>query len=221
MSATHHPRVVGREDEGRPVAAVDLLHESHDRLAGDRVEVGGGLVGENDHRVGHQGSRHRHPLALPAGELVRPVMGAVGEADLGQGPSGSLAAALPRHPSRRRADEERELHVLEGGEDRDEVEGLEDEADLFRAQVGEGIVAESGHVRIADQDPARRGMVEAADQVQEGGLPGSGGTGDRDELAPLDGERDPPERGDGGPPQLVVLRGVFDPNRAHGLSPSG
>jgi len=50
-------------------------------------------------------------------------------------------------------------------------------------QVGEGVVAERRHVLVVDQDPARGGVVEAPDQVQEGRLPRARGAGDRDELA--------------------------------------
>src|SRR5262249_38355853 len=44
----HHPRVVRGEDEGGAVALVHLLHQVDDPLAGLRVEVRGGLVGQDD-----------------------------------------------------------------------------------------------------------------------------------------------------------------------------
>ena len=43
----HHARVVGREDEGGLLGSVQLPHQIEDVVAGDRVEVGGRLVGQH------------------------------------------------------------------------------------------------------------------------------------------------------------------------------
>ena len=70
----------------------------------------------------------RHPLLLAAGELIRPVIQAVGQADVGQ----QLGRPLPllgRHAPR----QERHQHVLQRRQVADQVERLEDEADLVAA----------------------------------------------------------------------------------------
>ena len=48
------------------------------------VEVAGGLVGEHDGRSADQRPGDRDPLPLAAGELGRPGLSAVGQADGGQ-----------------------------------------------------------------------------------------------------------------------------------------
>ena len=54
----------------RPLSRESLEDLDHD-LAVLRVEVAGGLVGEDDARVVGDGARDRHALLLAAGELAR------------------------------------------------------------------------------------------------------------------------------------------------------
>ena len=75
-------------------------------------------------------------LALAAGELVRPVVHAVREPDRLERRLGAGAPLGPRHA----AVDERQLDVRERGRARQELEGLEDEADLAVAEVGERVV---------------------------------------------------------------------------------
>ena len=106
------------------------------RGGGARVEVAGRLVGEDDGRPRGQGAGDGDALLLAAGELRRAVAGAVGE------PDACRAAAAIRAPLRRAAREaQRQRDVLGGRERRQQVEGLEDEADAVAAQPGElGVV---------------------------------------------------------------------------------
>ncbi len=53
-----------------------------DRLAGDRVEVAGGLVGEQHARPREEGARDGDPLALAAGQPRRGLARLVGEPDV-------------------------------------------------------------------------------------------------------------------------------------------
>src|ERR1700760_2606829 len=54
-------------DEHNSVAfAVQLFHESHDFIAGLRVKVAGGLVGEDDGRIIHERASNGNALALSA-----------------------------------------------------------------------------------------------------------------------------------------------------------
>ena len=61
--------------------AVDAVEQAHDADRGGRVEVAGGLVGQEDQRPVHEGPGDRHPLLLAAGELVREVVDLLGQAD--------------------------------------------------------------------------------------------------------------------------------------------
>ena len=53
-----------------PVLAVELAEELHDLVAGLRVEVAGGLVGQDQLRVVDQRAGDGHALLLAAGQLV-------------------------------------------------------------------------------------------------------------------------------------------------------
>ena len=85
--------VVGHHDD-QPVVG-DLLQHGHDLHAGLGIQSAGGLVGEQDLRVVDQGAGDRHPLHLPARELVGPFVDMVGQPDLGQRSQGPFAALGP------------------------------------------------------------------------------------------------------------------------------
>ena len=66
--------VVGDDHGGDAQIAVHLAQELVDALAGGRVEVAGGLVGQQQRGLEHQRARQRHPLRLAARELARAVV---------------------------------------------------------------------------------------------------------------------------------------------------
>ena len=110
-----------------PQAPEDLHHF----VAGRRVEVAGGLVGEQERRLRDQRAGNGHALLLAAGELVGMMVRAVGEPHRVErrhrafAPLGRLDDALARV-------EQRQLDVLERRGARQQVEALEDEADASR-----------------------------------------------------------------------------------------
>ncbi len=117
-----------------PLGPVQLLHQVDDVLAGHRVEVGGGLVGEHELRAGDQRARDGDALALAAGQLVGPVL------LIGRSPTRSSSGAIRSLRSRRgelALQQQRQLDVLEDAQHRDQVEALEDEADGVQPQVGQ------------------------------------------------------------------------------------
>ena len=63
--------------------------------ADGRVEVAGGLVGQDQVRVGDQGPGHRHPLLLATGELAGTVVDPVGQAHPVQGDRARSCALGP------------------------------------------------------------------------------------------------------------------------------
>jgi hypothetical protein len=68
----------------------------------------------------------------------------------------------------------RQLHVLEGREDRQEVVRLEDEADGARAPLRERAFPQSFEVLAGDLDGPGAGTIETGDEVQERRLAGAG-----------------------------------------------
>jgi hypothetical protein len=115
---------VGREYEGHVLLALHAAHQGDDLGAGVAVEIGGGLVGEHQRRCGGQGAGDGHALALAAGELWQVAL-AVRQAHRVQQASTRL-----RRSGRHARQHQRILHVLPGAEHRDQVEVLEDEADV-------------------------------------------------------------------------------------------
>ena len=109
-------------------SCVELLEERQDVVRALAIEIAGGLVGDDDLRVVHDGARDRDALLLPAGELPRVVAHAVFEADDAER---GLRARFVARPETLR-EEERQLHVLDRGEHGHQVVGLEDEADGVR-----------------------------------------------------------------------------------------
>src|SRR6185437_11512493 len=86
------------------------------------------------------------------------------------------------------------LHVLLGRQRRDQVEALEDEADLVGADAGELAVAELRQARRAELHRSGGRAVERAEHLQQGRLAAAGRALDGDELAVRDLQGDVVER---------------------------
>src|SRR5262249_17970535 len=92
-----------------------------------RVEAARRLVREQDGGVSHDGARDRHALLLSAGELTGHVIFTMTHLDALESLLDTARPLGARHVTI----EERELDVLSHGKISDQVEGLEDEADLL------------------------------------------------------------------------------------------
>ena len=77
----------------------------------------------------------------------------------------------------------RQRDVLLGAERREQVEGLEHEADALAAEPGQLTVGQRSEVGVADVDAARRERVEAGEAVHQRALAGAGRAHDRREAA--------------------------------------
>jgi hypothetical protein len=91
----------------------------------------------------------------------------------------------------------REHDVFDRGEERDEVELLEDESDFFGAHAVQFCGGDAGHVLAIEPDFAGRGAVEASDEIDERRFPGARGTHDRQPFARSHVERDVVKRVNG------------------------
>ena len=168
----------------------DLLEQVHDLHGRGGVEGAGGLVGEQDLWVVDEGAGDRDALHLAAGELARALVHVVCEAHAREGVQGAPAALGAAHPRER----ERELDVGEDGLVRDEVVALEDEADAVVAVGVPVSVSVLAGRDAVDHEVALVEVVEAAHDVEHGGLAGAGGAEHRHELAVTKGDRDVVER---------------------------
>ena len=181
-------QAVRDEDDGPPLGEIgeSLLHD----VLALGVEVGGGLVQDEDRGILQERPREGDPLPLPPGELHAALPGealvAVGHRDdevVGVGGPGGALDLL-----RRRA------HLAIGDVRLDRVveqEGvLGDDRDL----VPERGLRVAPNVDAIDEDPALRDVVEARDEVRQGRLAATAHSDERDHLAAPDGQADVLER---------------------------
>ena len=81
LGVLRHVGIMGDEDDGDAVGAVELLEHLEDFLAGARIEVAGRLVGEEHPRPVDQRPGDGHALLFAAGKLRRLVVDAIRQAD--------------------------------------------------------------------------------------------------------------------------------------------
>jgi hypothetical protein len=143
---------------------VEIEQQRDDAFAGVRVEVAGGLVGEQHGRPRDERARDRHALLLAARELARIVAGAVLEPD-----------ARQRFQRRSRASRARELqrqhHVFERGQRGHQVEGLEHEAHAFGAQRARAVLVERRQVGAREGYASGSRRIEPGQQRQQRRFP--------------------------------------------------
>ena len=155
--------VVGDEDEGGARLAVELGHELDDAGAGGAVEVARRLVREEHPRLVAERAGEGDPLLLAARELRGVVVAAVAQSH----PLQQLVGAEARIEA---AQLEGDLDVLPRGQGGDEVEGLEDEADLLRAQPRPRVLAQRAELDAVEEDAPAGGPVEAGHQREQRAL---------------------------------------------------
>jgi hypothetical protein len=186
--------VVGDHEDGFVELAIQALKKFEDVFGALGVEVAGRFVGEDEVGVGDDGAGDGDALFLAAGELAGEVVHAVFEANEFEGGGGVFFALLAGEGG----ELEGEFDVFEGGENGDEVEGLEDEAEVVISPAGEFAFGHGGGLVVEDGEGAVGGAVHAGDEVEEGGFAGAGGAHEGAELAAVDGEFDFVEGEDGG-----------------------
>ena len=148
--------VVGDHHRRLPVVLGRRAEELEDLVARGRVEVPGRLVREHDRRPRDERPRDRDPLLLAAGELGRPVASPIGD------PEPLQQVLQERLVGLHAGDRERQDDVLLRGQHRQQVEELEDEADVLAPQQRDLAVAERADVLSGDRDVPLVGTSSAA-----------------------------------------------------------
>ena len=183
-----------------PYGVDGAADEAEDLGRGLGVEVARRLVGEEHRRARHERAGDGDALLLAARELGGPVRAAVLEAGRRQ----ELLEPLALGP--RACDRERQGDVLLRRQHREQVEELEDEADVATPELREVVVLERRDVDAVDLDRAARRLVETGEDVHERRLARPGRAHDRCQVAAGDVERDAAKRVDGGFPGSVPTR---------------
>src|SRR2546422_5239168 len=200
--------VMGHEDEGLALFPIQAHEEVHDLGRRLRVQVPGRLVRPHDRGIVHERPSDRDALLLSRAQLgwlvVRPSVEFHGRHERKRLAAGFLCG----HPR----DAERQLDVLHGVEDRQQVVRLEDETHAARPVAALRVVVHRGQGNAFDEHIARRQIVEAGETVQQGGLPAAGRPHDRDHLAARDREGQPAQRMDLDDPGVVHFVGIHSPD---------
>ena len=151
-------RIMGDEDDGDTLA-VEVLEQGQDLQRGAAVEGTGRLVGEQEAGLVDERAGDGDALLLAAGKLHGAVMGSFGQAHAAQRGERPLAPNLAVGPGI----DHRQLDIGARIDARQQVELLEDEAQLAVAQLGEAVASErlDGDAVKAVMPPRR--PVETAD----------------------------------------------------------
>jgi len=182
--------IVGNHADGCALT-VQVGQQAHDGLAVLTVQVSGWLVGEQDGRGSGEGAGNGDALLLTAGELGGIVAHAMGHVDALKRVLDTVLALACRHAG---AIGQRQLDVLVDGEVADQVEALEDEADLLVADAGAVTEVQVGDLFRVEGVAAVSGSVEQADDREQRRLAAAGGAGHGNVLAAGDVEVNARER---------------------------
>ena len=170
--------VVGDDHDGRAFALANCFERLQHNRARLGIEVAGRLVGEQQRRIVGERPRNGDALLLSAGKLGRAVLHAVAQAE--------QVEQFFRAPLRVAHGFACELHrqqdVFQRRQRRDQVEELEDEADLLVANFGELVFAHARDVDAVDLDFAMRRAVQPADQTEQGAFAAAGRSDDADDF---------------------------------------
>ena len=170
---------MGDDDEGAASAGGKLIHQRQDAGGGVLVEVAGGLVHQHQAGIGDQGPGDRRTLALTAGQLAGLVFGPGAQPYLVQ-QSTRLVLGVTLAAT---ANDQRQRHVLQRRELRQQMVELVDEADVAIAEAPDLGVAHLVQHGVGHPYFAGAGAVEATEQVEQGGLAGARTADHRDPLA--------------------------------------
>ncbi|MDT4852037.1 hypothetical protein FQZ97_862540 [compost metagenome] len=170
---------MGDQHDGQVQLAVDLRQQLQHRGGGLRVEGAGGLVTQQDLRLGGQGAGDADPLLLSAGQLRRVFVGVLAEADPRQQfGHPRLHGAARQQPGQL----QRQGDVGGDGLRRQQVEVLEDHPDPL-AETPQARRVQCGDVFAIDLDASAGGLLQTVDQAQQGALAGTGMTDDAEHFA--------------------------------------
>ncbi len=175
----HDHRRAGRSD-----ADEQVVHHRARLL----VEAAGRLVGDDEGWPGDEGASNSDTLLLATAELGRKAFGLSTEPHGTKGVEALLTATAAR--GRSVAELQGQLHVLAGVQGGQQMEVLEDDANVAATPTGEPIVGELVDPYPVDDERTRRRPIDTCDQGAERRLAGSGGPDDGDELATVDVEVD-------------------------------
>ena len=170
---------MGDEEYRLPLAVAAAKQAQHHRGVG-AVEVSGRLVGEQDAGTVRERPGERHPLLLATGKLGRGRVRLCRKTKLAKQFLAPGAGLPPGGSAHQRG----QLYVVRHGHVRYQVEKLEDETDVPAAKHRPACLAELVHTLAVKPDLPASGRLQAAQEMQEGGLARPRRAHHGDEFAP-------------------------------------
>ena len=140
---------------------MQVIHQSHNFITGLGIEIAGRLIGQDDGRTIYQGARDRDSLALAAGEFVGLVHHPGFEINFAQRFFGAANALFRR----RAVINQRKLDIVQSCRTSQQVERLEDEADLLVTDSCEFIIVKFTYQMSVEPVLATAWSVQTSDQV--------------------------------------------------------
>ena len=175
--------LIVRDDNQRDaLLLVEAEKQVLDAFASSGIEVTGRLVGEDDFWIIDDGASDTDALFLAAGKVVSLVFGLVGELNDFERLEGAAATFAETDA----IDFERQNDVVEHGIVGVHKEALEDEAELFVAELVELTSMQFAGVFAVKFDGAFGRLVEKRQEMHQGGLAGAGFADNRDGFALVD-----------------------------------
>ena len=186
-----HLHVVRHHDDG--MALCMQLQQNLDHLgAALRVQRAGRLVGQQHVAAVHEGARNAHALLLPAGQLARLVLQAVGHAQAREQRIGAFAAQSPWAP---RIDGGY-LHVADGAQVTQQVVALKNKTEMLAPQLSQLVGTQLAGRPAGHAVAAGAGFVQATQNIHQRGLARARSADDGHHLAGAYVEVDVGQHGD-------------------------
>ena len=198
MSVGGNVVIVSDENEGLALF-VKFVEEAKDLGTGGRIEITRGFVGEDDQGIVDEGAGDGDALLLAAGKFEGFVVEAILQANEDGQSRGNFATLLFRPI----LVIERDFDILEDRQLLDKIIGLENEPEPSAADGGEGVVLHARDILAAQEILTRGGPIEAAEQIEHGGLATTGRSHDANVIGGLDLDGYPAKSFDGYGTHLV------------------
>ena len=176
-AARRQRRVVGHQHQRHAAFPGLAEQEVGDLPAGRLVEIAGRLVGDQHQRIGRQRAGNRHALLLAAGQLAGIVGDAVAEPDRLELARGDRERVAMAGEFQRHRDVFQRRHVG------DQMEGLEDDADIAAPECGDLVLGLAVERLAGDAHDAGIDPLQAGDHHQQRRLARAGRTDDAGRLA--------------------------------------
>ena len=127
MGKVFESDIVRHHDHGNLLPHVEVDEDLHDNVCAACIQITCWLIEEQNLGLVRDGASNSHSLLLTTGQLVREVIHSLFEADVLQELAGSVADLLSGKFS---LELHRKFNVFESSKRTNQVEGLENEAEL-------------------------------------------------------------------------------------------